>query len=120
MDAQAMRERTKQYALRIIRVVRSLPRNRECNVIGPQLLRAGTSTGANYRAVCRARSRADFIAKLGIVEEECDESLFRMEILVESGIIKGRLLRPLVNEGSQILAIVVSSKKTARGRGESS
>ena len=120
MDAQAMRKRTKQYALRIIRVVRSLPRNRECNVIGSQLLRSGTSTAANYRAVCRARSRPDFVSKLGIVEEECDESLFWMEVLVESGIVKGRLLRPLMNEGNEILAIVVSSKKTARGRSENS
>ena len=80
------------------------------------MLRSGTSVGANYRAACRARSTADFIAKMGIVEEEADESVYWMELLVESGIVKAELLEPLTKEGNEILAITVASINTARKR----
>ena len=114
MTREEMKARTKAYAVRIVKLVQALPRNRECDILGGQLLRAGTSVGANYRAVCRAKSTADFINKLRIVEEECDESLFWMEILTETGLVKSSRLRNLMLEGEEILRIVVSSAKTAR------
>src|SRR6058998_2430772 len=114
MTREEMKARTKAYAVRIVKLVQSLPRNRECDVLGSQLLRAGTSVGANYRAVCRAKSTADFINKLRIVEEECDESLFWMELLVDNKIITQRKLANLMAEGNELLAIIVASAKTAR------
>ena len=106
--------RTKRFGLRVIRLVTSLPRNPIATTIGKQLVRAGTSVGANYRAAARGRSRADFISKMGIVEEECDESLYWMEMLIESGLLKAKLVNALMIEGSEILAMTVSSIKTAR------
>jgi len=114
MTAEQMKQRTKAYAIRIVNLVDALPNTRSCTRIGQQLLDSGTSVGANYRAVCRAKSLADFINKLRIVEEECDESLCWMEILVETRKIKVSRVRDLMNEGSEILAIVVASAKTAR------
>lgn len=116
MDAEAMKARTKQFALRVVRLVASLPKTQVASMIGGQLLDAGTSVGANYRAACRARSRAEFAAKLGIVEEETDESLYWMEMLVDAGIVPLRKLALLMQEGHEILSIVVSSLKTTRGR----
>src|SRR3954469_18974861 len=84
--------------------------------LGQQLLRAGTSVGANYRAAARARSRADFVAKLGIVEEECDEAIYWMELLSALKLVKAARLANLFDEGNQLLAIVVSSINTARKR----
>lgn len=114
MDAEEFKTRTKTFALRVIRVVEALPRDMVAQTLGRQLLRSGTSVAANYRASARARSRSEFIAKLGIVEEECDESLFWMELLVESGRIPGKRLAPLMREGSEILAMTVASIKSAR------
>lgn len=116
MESNELRQRTKVFALRIIRVVEALPRSRAVDVIGGQLLRCGTSVGANYRAACRAKSPADFIAKMGIVEEECDESAYWMELLVEAGIMKESRLSSLMKEADEILAMVVASIKTARNR----
>lgn len=112
--AEQFKKRTKQYALRIIRLVDSLPRTASSRHIGDQLLRAGTSVAANYRAACRARSKAEFCSKLGIVEEESDESVFWMELTVESGMLKQRRVADLIKEGQEITAIVVSSINTAR------
>lgn len=114
MTKNEMSTRTKAYALRIIKAVQSLPDNRVANVLGKQLLRSGTSVGANYRAACRAKSSADFVNKLKIVEEEGDESLFWMELLVESGVSSQRKLGELMKEGDEIVSIVVASLKTAR------
>ena len=114
MSEQDLKARTKAFALRIIRLVQSLPRGRTADVIGKQLLRCGTSVGANYRASCRARSPADFIAKMGIVEEEADESIYWMELLVESGLVRPELLANLIKEADELIAIVVSSIKTAK------
>src|SRR5436309_15586592 len=114
MTREEMKARTKAYAVRIVKLVQSLPRNRECDVLGSHLLRSGTSVGANYRAVCRAKSNADFINKLRVVEEECDESLFWMELLVDNNLIRASRLAGLMKEADEILAIVVSSAKTAR------
>ena len=114
MNAEDLKLRTKQFGIRIVKLVEALPRNQSASVMGRQLLRSSTSVGANYRAVCRAKSRADFIAKLGIVEEECDESLYWLEMLVETGQIKPALVAGLIEEGQEILAIIVASAKTAR------
>lgn len=102
------------FGLRVIRLVQSLSRNDVARILGKQLLRAGTSVGANYRAAVRGRSRADFVAKMGIVEEECDEALYWMEMLVESKLVKASVVEDLRDEGNQILSIVVASIRTAR------
>jgi four helix bundle protein len=109
-----LKDRTKDFALRIIQLVEALPKGRTADVIGKQLLRSGTSVGANYRAACRAKSTADFIAKMGTVEEEADESIFWMELLIESKLIEKDLLLDLMKESDEILSIIVSSIKTAR------
>lgn len=114
MIQEEMKERTKKFALRIIKLVESLPNTKTANVIGNQLLRSGTLVGANYRAACRAKSAADFISKLSIVEEENDESLYWMELLIESNIVKENLLQNLMKEADEILSIVVSSIKTSK------
>ena len=119
MNPEEFKTRTKAFTLRVIRVVEALPKSGTAGVIGRQLLRSGSSVGANYRSACRARSRADFIAKMGIVEEECDESIYWMEVLIESGLIKPVLLDDLMNEAGEILSMVVSSIRTARGRKKS-
>src|SRR5215831_18929096 len=102
-------KRTKVFALRIIDLVQTLPKTRTAQVIGTQLLRSGTSIGANYRASCRARSRADFIAKMGIVEEEADESVYWLELLVESGLLEESSVQPLLTEANELVAMTVAS-----------
>jgi len=114
MTKQELLQRTKSYALRVIKAVQALPRDDVARVLGKQLLRAGTSVGANYRAACRARSTADFVGKLKIVEEEGDESLYWMELLVESSIMPQRRLAALMREGDEIVSIVVAGIKTTR------
>lgn len=116
MNPNDMKKRTKAYALAIIRLVQTLPNTPTARIIGNQLLRCGTSVGANYRASCRAKSQADFIAKMGIVEEEADESVYWMEVLVEAGILPPTAVAEHCDEGNQIVSIVVSSINTARGR----
>jgi four helix bundle protein len=114
MTREEMKTRTKAHANRVVKLCSSLPGNWVAQTLGRQLLRSGTSVGANYRAVCRAKSNSDFINKLRIVEEECDESSFWMELLVDNNLIKPSRLRDLMKEGDEPLAIVVSSAKTAR------
>ena len=104
------------FGLRVIRMTESLPRSRAADVVSRQLIRCATSVGANYRAACRAKSRVDFIAKLKIVEEECDESLYWMEMLVRSGLIAEDRVSSLIQDANEILSIVVTSIKTARSR----
>ena len=116
MRNENLKDRTKKFALRVIRLTEALPKGRTADVIGKQLLRSGTSVGANYRAACRARSAADFIAKMGIVEEETDGSIYWMELLVETCLVNEGQLKELMKEANEILAIVVSSIKTARTR----
>jgi four helix bundle protein len=115
MNANEMKKRTKAYALAIIRLVQALPNTPTAKLIGHQLLKCGTSVGSNYRASCRAKSQADFIAKMGIVEEEADESIYWMELLVEAGLLQQNSVAELQDEGDQIVAMVVSSINTARG-----
>jgi four helix bundle protein len=114
MTREEMKARTKAYANRIVRLCQALPNNWVARTLGSQLLRSGTSVGANYRAVCRAKSNADFINKLRVVEEECDESLFWMELLVDNNLIKASRLSELMQEAGEILAMMVASAKTAR------
>ena len=114
MNDQEFKQRTKKIALRIIRLVEALPNKMTAQVIGKQLLRSATSVGANYRAACRAKSNADIIAKLGIVEEEGDECLYWMELLVEAEIVPEDKLRSLMQEMNEIVAIIVASIKTLR------
>ena len=114
MNQEDFKRRTKAFALRIIKLAGQLPNTMVGQVVGRQLLRSGTSVGANYRAACRAKSGADFISKMGNVEEECDESLYWMELLIESGTMKPKRLSLLMNEGNELLAMVVQSIHTAR------
>lgn len=116
MNADELKRRTKQFSLRVIKLVGALPRSIEGRAIGGQLMRAGTSVGANYRAACRARSKAKFIAKLGIVEEEADESMFWMELIIESELMKSNLIEPLLQEANEIVSIIAASRKKASGR----
>ncbi|MBI4262291.1 four helix bundle protein [Candidatus Uhrbacteria bacterium] len=109
-----LKERTKKYALRIMKLVASLPNTVSGRIIGTQLFRSGTSTAANYRAACRARSRADFISKIGIVIEETDESAFWLELIIDSGLLKKELVEGLLQETNEILAIMISSSNSAR------
>src|SRR5436305_14313325 len=112
MDADEMKQRTRRFALRVVNLVESLPPSRTADVIGKQLLRCGTSVGANYRASCRAKSQADFVAKMGIVEEEADETIYWIELLVESGLTEKDRVANLLDEDNQSVAIVVVSLNT--------
>ena len=114
MDSEELRARTKKFAAEVIRFVDNLPKGMSFEVMGKQLLRSATSTAANYRAACRARSKPDFVNKLGIVEEEADETVFWLEMLLESKKIPEPDIRPLMKEGLEILAIFSASHKTAR------
>jgi four helix bundle protein len=115
MSNDDLKLRTKNFALRIIKLVESLPNTATARTIGNQLLRSGTSVAANYRAACRAKSNADFIAKMGIVEEETDESQFWIEMLIETNLVKENLVTDLSDEAEQLIKIFVSSINTARG-----
>jgi four helix bundle protein len=115
-SAEEFKKRTKQFALRVMRLADSLPKTASGRHIGGQLLRSGTSVGSNYRAACRARSPAEFCAKLGIVEEESDESIYWMELLVEGGLIQEKRLSSLLQEANEILSMVIASIVTARRR----
>ena len=116
MDEQEFKKRTKELALRIIKLVSSLPKNTVSDVIGKQLIRSGTSVGANYRSACRARSTADLIAKLRIVEEEADECLYWMELIVEAKLVDASNLRSIMSETNEIVAMTVASIKTLMAR----
>jgi len=111
----AIKQRTKQFALRVIALVRALRREMAARELGRQLLRSACSVAANYRAACRGRSRAEFIAKLGIVEGEADESLLWIELIGESEIVPTQRLRDLAREADELVAITVASIRTARG-----
>lgn len=113
MNEREMKQRTKRFALSILQLVSCLPRTNEGRIIANQLGRSGTSVGANYRAACRAKSRADFIAKLGIVEEESDESCYWLELIGEGQMMPSQDVEPLLREANEITAIIVASRKTA-------
>ncbi len=116
MDERAFKDRTKRFALRVIEFVEALPKSRTADVLGRQLIRSGTSVGANYRAACRGRSTADVISKLSIVEEEADESAYWLELLVESQLVSNAQVADLLREANEIVAMTVASIKTLRRR----
>jgi four helix bundle protein len=111
---EELRDRTKQFAILIVKFFQSLPLTDEARILGKQLLRCATSVAANYRAVGRARSRAEFISKMGIVVEEADESVFWLEMLTETEIMGKESVAPLLREGNELLAIFAASHRTAR------
>ena len=113
MTPDEMKKRTKQFALRTMKLCDALPRTRLGNVIANQLIRSATSVGANYRAACRARSTPDFISKIGVTPEEADESVYWMEIIVESGMKSSKQMSLLMKEGNELVAIFVASSNTA-------
>ena len=113
-DNKDLKERTKKFALKVIRLVAALPRTREADIIGRQLLKAGTSVGANFRESNRSRSKAEFKSKIGIVEQEADESLYWLELLKESGIAKGKLLEELLVEADELVAIFTTIGKKSK------
>ncbi|HCX89474.1 MAG: four helix bundle protein [Deltaproteobacteria bacterium CG12_big_fil_rev_8_21_14_0_65_43_10] len=116
MNSQELKDRTKRFALKVIQSVETLPKHQAGNVIGRQLLRSATSVGANYRAACRARSRADFISKMGIVEEEADETIYWLELLVESGLINKEAIEDLIKEANELTAIFTAACKSAKAK----
>ena len=114
VNAEELKKRTKQFGLRCIKVVEALPKNRTADVLGKQLLRSATSVGANYRSACRAQSKPTFISKIAIAIEEADESLFWLAMMIEAGLIPEKKLAELMQEGSEIVAILTASSKTAK------
>jgi four helix bundle protein len=113
MTERELLQRTKQFALRIFKLVGALPQTIQGRAVAAQLIRSGTSVAANYRAACRARSKAEFVAKLGIVEEEADETAFWLELIIETSLLSLTKVKPLLTEASEIVTIMTSSKKTA-------
>jgi four helix bundle protein len=120
MNYEHLKRRTKRFGLDVIRLVQNLPNDQVSKVLSNQLLRSGTSVGANYRAACRAKSSADFISKLGNVEEEADESGYWLEMLVDAQKLEPAVATPLIRESSELTAIAVSSINTARTSGRRS
>src|SRR5437870_4119408 len=117
--AADLKARTKQFALRVMKLVDALPRTIQGRAIANQIIRSATSVAANYRAACRARSRAEFIAKIGVVEEEADESCFWLELIIESGLLTEERIRPLLSEAGELVAIMAASRKSAIGNRQS-
>ncbi|HKR21881.1 MAG TPA: four helix bundle protein [Pyrinomonadaceae bacterium] len=113
MDADELKNRTKQFALRILKLTAALPATIEGKAFRGQLVRAGTSVGANYRAACRGRSRAEFAAKIGVVEEEADESAFWLELIIEGAFLEESRVKPLLDEANEITKMMASSRITA-------
>lgn len=114
--ADAMKTRTKLFAVRVVKLCRAIPKSEEGRVIGRQILRSGTSVGANYRAVCRARSHREFASKMNVVVEEADETAFWIELLIECEIMQASKLSPLLAETNELLAIFGASLRTVRAR----
>ncbi|MGA2608239.1 MAG: four helix bundle protein [Terriglobia bacterium] len=113
---EELRQRTKQFALRIIKLFRALPKTEEARVLGKQVLRSGTAVAANYRSACRARSRADFISKIGITVEEADETAFWLELLIDASIVRRARLENLLAEANELVRIFAASRTTAKSR----
>ncbi|PYK93191.1 MAG: four helix bundle protein [Verrucomicrobia bacterium] len=114
-----LKARTKYFALRVMKLVDALPRTIQGRATANQIIRGATSVAANYRAACRARSRAEFIAKIGVVEEEADETAFWLELIIDSGLLKDAKIRPLLTEAGELVAIMAASRKSAVANGQS-
>lgn len=117
MKSDELKERTKQFALRVMRLCDALPKSMKALAIGNQILRSGTSVAANYRAACRARSRAEFIARVGVVEEEADETAFWLELIIADKILPDGKVVPLLMEANELVAIMAASCISARRNG---
>ena len=113
MDADDLKKRTKRFALRILKLVAALPDTVQGRTVAGQLVRAGTSVGSNYRAACRSRSQAEFVAKIGVVVEEADESAFWLEVIIEGELLRAGLVQPLLEEANELLRIMARSRITA-------
>ncbi len=113
MTPVELKARTKQFALRILKLVAALPRSIEGRSVANQLVRCGTSVAANYRATCRARSKAEFVAKMGVVLEEADETQLWLELIIEGKLLSSKRVQPLLNEANELVAIFVTSRKSA-------
>jgi four helix bundle protein len=116
MNPEDLKRRTKQFALRILKLVAALPNTVQGRTLGGQLVRAGTAVGANYRATCRSRSKAEFVARIGVVEEEADESAYWMELIVEGELLKDEQVAPLLNEATELAKIMASSRISASAK----
>jgi len=116
MGSEELRQRTKRFALRVMKPVDALPKTSVGRAIGGQLVRSGTSVGANYRAACRGRSKAEFTAKMGTVAEEADESCFWMELIIEGGLLEECLVASLLKEADELTAIFTAATKTSKAR----
>ncbi|MBA3385970.1 MAG: four helix bundle protein [Chthoniobacterales bacterium] len=112
LDAIDLKARTKSFGLRILKLVDALLATPQGRAVANRIIRSGTSVGANYRAACRARSRAEFIAKIGVVEEEANETAFWLELIIESGLLKKEMVRPLLVEAGELVAIMAASRKS--------
>jgi len=113
VSTAGLKARTKYFALRVMKLVDALPRTIQGRATANQIIRSATSVAANYRAACRARSRAEFIAKIGVVEEEVDETAFWLELIIDSGLLKDAKIRPLLTEAGELVAIMAASRKSA-------
>ena|SRR5688572_23271225 len=113
MNKDDLKKRTKQFALRVLKLVDALPNSKSDRAIGGQLVRSGTSVGSNYRAACRGRSRAEFIARIGVVEEEADESAFWLELIIDHKLLKQSLVKALWIEAGELTAIMAASRISA-------
>ena len=116
MNSDELKDRTKKFTLSIIKLVKELPANPVSKIIEYQLVKAGSSVGANYRAACRAKSNADFVYKINVVEEEADETQFWLEIIIESGLLKEDKVQPILNEAKELTAIFTAAGKTAKSK----
>ena len=114
-----LKARTKEFALRVMKLVDAMPRTIQGRVIANQIIRSATSVAANYRAACRAPSRAEFIAKIGVVEEEADETSFWLELIIDSGLLTEERIRPLLGEAGELVALMAASRKSAIGNRQS-
>ena len=112
-DAADLKARTKAFALRIFKLVDALPQTLQGRTVAKQIIRSATSVAANYRAACRARSRAEFIAKIGVVEEEADETLFWLELIVAADLLGAERIQPRLQEADELVAIMAASRKSA-------
>ena len=114
MNPEELKQRTQQFALRVLALAGALPRSPAGRVIAYQLIKSATSVGANYRAACRGKSKADFVSKLGTVVEEADESVYWMELIMAGGLMKPELVQPLCQEANELTAIFAAGLKTAK------
>ena len=120
MNPEELKLRTREFALRSVKLVNALPKTSVGFAIGNQFIRCATSIGANYHAACRARSKAEFIAKTGIVLEEADESIFWLQLIVDAGLLKPSRVTPLLKEAQELTAIFTATDKSARHRSSKS